>query len=470
VDVTADRLVGFAAGLRFEDLPARTVHAVKRCVVDAVGCALAAFPRPEIASLRALAARHRADAPATLFGTRVRTTPELAGFVNGCMVRCLDFNDDYFGGSGDLGPHPSDNLGGVLAAAESAGRDGRALVEGVVIAYETVGQIVDQLRAPGRDRTWDYTVLHAAGTALGAGRVLGLSPGELRHALGLAVVANVGLYQTRSGELSHWKGFAGPHASRGGLVAAQLAAAGVTGPAEPFEGRAGLCRHLDNPFDLGPFGDATTPYKVESTYVKALPVRYTNQLAIWIALELRDQVAPDEIGSIVVHGLARDVVTRERHPELWEPGSRETADHSAPYLIAAALVDGEISGRTFTAERYRDPAVLALAARISFAADPEYSAAFPATLRNRLEVTLRSGRRLTLCRDNPKGHPGNPMSDQELERKFLGQVRGVLPDRRSRALLDQLWALDELADVAALLRLTRVPAGSAHPAPAGRSG
>jgi 2-methylcitrate dehydratase len=282
----------------------------------------------------------------------------------------------------------------------------------------------------------------------------------LRHALGIATVSHLALYQTRTGELSNWKALAGPYGSRGGLFAAQLAQAGVTGPAEPFDGRAGLGRLLGNPFDVGPFGGAGRAYKVESAFFKSLPVRYTNQLAVWTALELRDRVAVDEIESIMVHGLARDVVTRERHPEQWAPTSRETADHSAPYLIGAALVDGEISARTFTAERYRDPAVLALVARIWFAEEPAYTVAFPATQSCRLAVTLRSGKVLTLRRDNPKGHPGNPMSDEELAEKFLGQVGGILPSPQCRALLDRLWALDELADVGGLLRLMRVPASA----------
>lgn len=456
-DETARRLVAFAAGLRFEDLPARTVHAAKRCLVDAVGCALAAFRAPEIRSLRRLAARCRGEPPATVFGTGIQTTPELAGFVNGAMIRQRDFNDDYFGGTGDLGPHPSDNLGAIVATVESTGRDGRTLIEAAIIAYEVVGQLVDQLAAPlARDRTWDYPFLHAAGTALAAGRVLGLTPAQLHHALGIATVSHLALYQTRSGVLSHWKALAGPYGSRGGLFAAQLAAEGVTGPAEPFDGRAGLCRHLRNPFHLTPPG---RKYKVESAFFKSLPVRYTNQLAVEAALELRERVPVSEITSIVVYGLKRDVVSRVRHPEQWAPSSRETADHSAPYLIGAALADGEISDATFTPRRYRDPAVLALVSRIRFAEDPAYTTAFPATQRCRLEATLRSGELVTVRRENPKGHPSNPMTDQELASKFLGQVPDIVPDQQAKQLLDQLWALDELAGVEPVLQLMRVPGG-----------
>lgn len=456
-DVTAERLVDFTRRVAFDELPPATVHAAKRVLVDSIGCAIAAYHQEEVRALRELASRSTAAPPATMLGTSTGTTPELAALVNGVMIRCLDFNDDYFGGAGDLGPHPSDNIGSILAAVEATGGGGRDLVEGITVAYEVVAQIIDQISPRGRSRTWDYTVFHAAGSALASGLVLGLSNDQLRHALGIAVVSNLGLYQTRSGQLTNWKAFAGPNASRSGLFAALLAQAGVTGPGEPFEGKAGLCRHLENPFDLGPFGSATTPFKVESAYFKSLPVRYTNQLGAHIALTARRHIRPEDIASMVVYGIKRDVVSRERFPEQWEPASRETADHSAPYLIAAAFVDGEISARTFTPERYRDPTILDLAARLSIEEDPRYTAAFPGRFSSRIEVRLTSGQMRTFEQDNPKGHPANPMSDEELEQKFLGQVSELLPASQSRALLDQLWSLETLTSMKPLMELARVP-------------
>ena len=162
------------------------------------------------------------------------------------MIRYLDFSDDYFGGSGDIGPHPSDNICGVMAAAESAGADGRALILGMVIAYEACAHLVDKINYGGVKPTWDYTVLHAIATSLGAGRVLGLSRAQIRDALALATVSNISLLQTRQGELSNWKGIAGPNGSRNGLFAAMLAREGITGPEDPFEGKAGWMKHLQD--------------------------------------------------------------------------------------------------------------------------------------------------------------------------------------------------------------------------------
>ena len=122
------------------------------------------------------------------------------------------------------------------------------------------------------------------------------------------------------------------------------------------------------------------------------------------------------------------------------------------------MVDGEITARTFTPERYRDPAILALVQKIRLVGDKEYTAAYPRAFHCRLEVTLKSGEVLSVHKTNPKGHVANPMSDRELEEKFLEQAQGLLPRNQSRALLDRLWELDKLDDVGKLFALMLVPA------------
>ncbi|MBI4189183.1 MAG: MmgE/PrpD family protein [Betaproteobacteria bacterium] len=456
MDKTTEQFVGYATDLRYSDLTSQAIHAVKRSVLDSVGCALGAFRAEPIKAVRALASRVSATAPATVIGTQIKTAPEWAAFASGAMVRYLDFNDDYFGGSGDAGPHPSDNIGGLLAAAESAGVDGKALVLGIALAYETCGQLVDHVSI--YTDGWDYPILHSISTALGAGNIMGLSRKQMGNALGLAIVPNICLSETRLGDVSNWKGFAGPNGSRNGLFAAFLAKEGITGPPTPFEGKAGFMKQLNCSFELGAFGGGQTAFKVEGTFFKHLPVRYDVQLPVGIALEVRDRVKLADIESICVYLEKRSVVTRAYHPNLWNPISRETADHSGPYLIGAVLVDGGITEKTFTPERYRDPAILGLIQKIRMEEDPQYTATFPRTINSRFEVTLKSGAVITVHKENPKGHPANPMSDQELEAKFLKQVDSVLAKKQSRALLDALWKLEELDDFNKLFSLMQVPA------------
>jgi 2-methylcitrate dehydratase len=458
MDETAERLVGIATA-DLGDLPKETSHAVSRTLIDSLGCALGGLDQPEAKAVGSYAGHTRGEPGASVIGAGPTTSPEVAALVNGVLIRCLDFNDDYFGGVGDLGPHPSDTLGALIAAVESAGGSGQDLVSALVVAYEVIGQLVDRL-APGGSRSWDYTFLHAAGTALGAGRALGLSAPALRHALGIAITSGIGLYESRTGELSNWKAFAGPHASRNGLQAALLAQAGITGPAEPFSGRAGLCRLIGQPIDLGDLPLGTGGFKIEGAYFKSLPVRYTNQLPVEIGQRVGRELGTDDIERVVVLGISRDRVDRKQRPELWQPDSRETADHSVPYLVAAALADGEISAETFTRRRYTDPQLLALAARIEVTADEAYDREFPRTQLGRLEVTLRSGELRVFEQANPHGHPANPMDDDALVAKFRRHGAGRLPEDRLDEVLERLWGIADEPSLLPLMALLRSASSS----------
>ena len=468
MDKTREKLVSYAAGLSYADLTPKAVHAVKRSILDSIGCALGAFNATSAVAARSLAAQMSSVRPATVIGTRIRSSPEHAAFANGAMIRYADYNDDYFGGTGMFGPHPSDNIASVLAAAESAGADAKTLILGVAIAYEVCCQLVDHTHLHEKGavlRKWDYPILHAIATSLGAAKVLSLTAEQMANAVSLAIVPNICLNQTRYGELSNWKSLAGPNACRNGLFATLAAQAGITGPGEPFEGKAGYMNILPDHFELAcAFGGGDVPFKIERTFVKFLPVRYGCQLPIWVAFELRNKIKLQDVEAIRVYIEDRPhrVVDRADEPEYWNPMSRETADHSFPYLVGAALVDGKIDARTFTPERFRDPAILAVVQKIRLAGDPTYNND-PFTYDCRIEATLKSGAVVTVHQRNPKGHPGNPASDADLEEKFLKQVAPVLPRKRSRALLDRLWALEELDDLKQLYPLMRVRASRKAP-------
>lgn len=452
MDKTTETFAAYAAGLSYTDLTADAIHATKRCVVDALGCALGAFDADPVKAVRTLAAQVSALQPATLIGTQLKSSPELAGFVNGTMIRYSDFSDDYFGGNGmQAGPHPSDNIGSILAITEAVGGSGKTLMLGIALAYEVCDQLVDH--AVMNPRGWDYPVMHSVGTALGAGKVLGLSQPQLANALGLAVVPNICLGQTRKGDLSNWKGMAGPNGSRNGLFAAMLAKQGITGPAEPFEGKAGLMKQLGVSFELGKFGGNGVPFKIEGNYFKFLPVMYSAQLLIWTALELRKKITIEDIASIRVYVSAYHLTIDAFDPARWDPKTRETADHSGPYLIGAALVDGKITAATMTPHRFRDPAILTLIKKIKLAEDTAYTAAYPRVLNCRIEATLKSGRVVTAHQTNPKGHPANPMSDQEIDDKFLSQAGHLLTEKQLRTLLDSLWNLERLDNLGALFSM-----------------
>jgi 2-methylcitrate dehydratase len=458
-DTIVRGLTDFAHGLRYDDLGDATSHAAKRCVLDALGCALGAFDFAPVVALRGLARTSTSTRPATLIGTSETTTPEMAALVNGAMIRTLDFNDDYFGSEttnakGDTGPHPSDNLGGVLAAAQMAGADGRAALLGVVLAYEVAGQLVDEIviRANG----WDHPIIHSIATAAASARLLGLSVPQTEHALRLAVVPNICLYETRVGHISNWKGLAGPNGSRSGLFATLLAEAGITGPELAFEGPRGLMKQVGHHFSLGEFGGGERSFRIENTYFKQFPLRYEMQLPVQMAFQLRQDIDPRDIASMTVFMERKSVTTREKEPALWRPDNRETADHSGPYLIAAGLVDGEITEATFTAARYEDTRILDVADTIQLVEDPAFTDAFPWSMSCRFELELKDGRRLDVVGDRPKGHPGNPLSDEELSAKFLAQAEPRLGSARAQELHDLIWSLDAETSLNRLFTMMQV--------------
>ena len=428
-----------------EDVTDAAWTAAKRCLVDAVGCGLAGARTDVIAALRGIASTATSTRAATLFGTSTQTTSDLAAFVNASSIRCLDFNDDYFGtdesnAHGDTGPHPSDNIGAVLAVAEIAGASGVETLLGLVIAYEVCGQLVDEVVVRGNG--WDHPIFHSIATAAAASRLLGLPPEQVANALRLAVVPNICLYETRVGSISNWKGLAGPNGSRNGLFAALLAEAGITGPEMAFEGARGFMRQLDHQFSLGPFGGPGRQFRVENTYFKHLPLRYEMQLPVQMALELRETVNVRDIAAMRVYMESKSVVAREAEPALWEPTNRETADHSGPYLIAASLVDGAITEETFEPERFQAPDVLAVTDTIELIEDPDYTSSFPWQMACRFEIRVKDGGEMTMVGVNPKGHPLNPMSDDEFAAKFLGQVEPLLGGHQSSELLQTLRKLD----------------------------
>ena len=461
METTTRAFVDIAERTNFDALPASAIHSAKRSIVDSIGCALGAYGEAPIRALRAIAARMGSTESATIFGDRSRTSMEWAALVNGSMIRYLDFSDDHFGGSGDTGPHPSDNLGGILSAAQALGRNGKQAIEATVIAYEGCGQLTDLTAMIGGG--WDYAVYHSVGTSLGVSKLMGLSSAQIANAISLAVVTNITLAETRFGQLSNWKSMAGPNGSRVGVSAAILAREGITGPPMPFEGRTGFIRQLDSPFEITEIGgDGATPYKIDRTFLKTLPLRYAMQLPVAIAFEVRNRVRVDEIENVRVFMEYRRFTTVRRadYPDPWDPQTRESADHSAPFLIGIALLDGAFTEATFTPERFRDPAVLEFLKKIELREDAEYTKAFPGTYRCRFEVTLGSGEVVTVYQENPRGHPDNPMSDGEIEEKFLRLATSVLPETGARQLLDQLWALEELEDLDEILSLMVVEPGA----------
>ena len=350
MDASVALIADYAHGLRFADIPASVVHQCKRRVVDTFGVALGAFDAEPSRAARRLAQRARVTEGARILGTAHRTLPELAAFANGVMTRYLDGNDAYPGGGG----HPSDAIVAVLAAADVQHADGKTIITAITLAYEVFYNLwaATNLRHKGMDNVFYAAV---AG-AVGAAKVLGLDRAQIADAVSLAIVPNISLDATRYGQLSMWKGCAAGNAARNAVFAALLAAEGITGPDRAIEGDHGL-EKLSGKVTLAPFAGEGRPYRISESTMKCFLSEGHSLSPITAALELSRQVVPDDIEKITVYTywFAWDVIGRE--PEKWRPTTRETADHSLPYIMAAVLIDRAFSDEIFSDERLRDPRI-----------------------------------------------------------------------------------------------------------------
>ena len=443
----------YAASLDGRDLPPHTVHETRRRILDSVGCALGAFAAEPCRIARDLAPPVQGDGAASILGARQSTSPDMAAFANTAMIRYLDCNDSFVSPGGG---HPSDMLPAVLAAAEVARASGRAVMTALVLAYEIYGQFAERFAT--REKGWDQGLFIGLASACAAGKVLGLPEKRLAHAVSVTAVSHVPLGQTRVGELSMWKGCATAMAVRNGVFAALLARGGMEGPPQPFEGRYGLFEQVTGVLRLDGFGDARAgvPFKITDTSIKFFPAQIHTQAGAAMALELRDAFDLDDLERIRIATYGVAVRNAAGEPQKWDPKTRETADHSLPYVVALALTDGALTPAGFDPRRIRDPLLRPLMRKVEVSEDPEATRNYPAQQRARMEVDLRSGRRLTRTVDYPKGHSRNPLSDSELERKFLGLTSDVLSPSRQASLLERLWRFDELENLDALFEAARI--------------
>lgn len=431
-------LAGYAAGVAPGRLAPETVHEVERRILDAVGVAVAGFDEPAARAARAYAARRKDPDGASVWGTPDRANVEAAAFANAVAVRCLDFNDTYLSRE----PlHPSDVIAPLVALAERERTPARDMLSAIAVAYELGVALCDA--ASPRAHGWDHVnVIQIAVAAAGAA-MLGSSPDPIEQAISIATVPHAAMRQSRAGELSMWKGVAAANAGRNAVFAIDAAAAGMRGPFEPFEGEMGFVRQVldGEAFDdaaLGPLVQTETPLAILRTHVKMWPVEYHAQSAVDAALHLHAELGEDPAGAIAdveidTFRASYDIIAKDR--EKWDPRTRETADHSLPYVTLAALMDGSVTTATFSQDRFRDELTLDLLGRaVSVHEDPDLSAGYPEGVPNRVTVLTTDGRTLEREVRFPRGHARNPMTDGEIVAKFRANVDGRWkPERAERA-------------------------------------
>ncbi len=448
----AERLATYAAQLRYDDLDAATIEQVKRVVIDTLGCGLVAFDEKAVRICREVALAP-GGGPSTVIGTERRTTPDLAAFANGAAFRNQDLNDIYVAPrAGSQGAHPSDHIAACLAVAEAEHANATDLITAIVLAYEINCRLVDAVDLAKRG--WDPPMLSLPAVALAAGKLMKLAPDRLAQAVNLALNDHIPLGQTRAQNLSDWKGLADAEAGRNAVFAARLARAGLTGPAPIFEGRWGFFALVSGAadVDVGAFGGRSNEFRIHHVGLKPYPVVVHAQTSIPAGIGLARQVGNlDRIARIEIATTRRGYQMAGSEPEKWAPQTRETADHSLPYIAARAMLDGDIGQRSFTPGKLRDPRALALMRKITVKPDPAldtFSGAPPV----RITAVLQDGQRVVQQVDNMPGFPGQPMTRADVERKFRSNVADRWAPERTDEVLKSLWALDRTENLSVLLQ------------------
>jgi 2-methylcitrate dehydratase len=442
-DLVQQRLAGYACDFSYRKLSPDTLHATKTRVIDTLGALLGGFHGEPCELARRLAARVPVSDGVSVVGTRMKTTPDMAAFVNGTTARYVEMNDIYRA-PGRPGGHPSDVILPTLAAAEYRHANGREFIAAVTLGYEIYLRMTDAVDMPG----FDYTNFVCLGSTVAAGKLFGLSIDGLGHCISIAVVPNNALLQGRKGHLSMWKVMATGQAGRAAIFAAMLAEQGAKGPSLPFEGKAGWNKHVSGkPFSLDTLGGDGVPFKVHETLIKPRPARYVTIPAVLAAEKVAPLSNPGDVTEVTIRSFRRAVEgTDEQH---WNPHSRETADHSIPYVVAATLLEGKITTRSFDDDRLRAPALLDLIRKVNIVEDAEFTRAHERSGLHftRVTVTRRDGSVAVGESGGQHGDLSDRPTDAQIEEKFRSLAEEKLGVRRVKEVLELLWRLEDMDDV-----------------------
>jgi len=444
----AQRLAAYADGLRYSDIDEATVESVKTHLIDTLGCGIAAFDERPVRICRDLAVA-AGGSVSTVIGTDRRSTPDLAAFANSAAFRYYDLNDVYVGRQTG---HPSDNIAACLAVAEAEKASAQELITSIVLAYEINCRLLDVFYVA--DRGWDSPVFMLPAVALAVGKLMKLDPEKLTHAVNIAINDHIPMNQTRVQTLSDWKGLGDAEAARNGVFAALLARGGITGPAPIFEGRNGFFRLVSGPVDVDVdgFGRRGVPFRINACGMKAYPAQVYTQTAVVAGIAVAKEAGGvDRIAAVEIATTRRGYETAGSEPEKWAPDTRDTADHSLPYITARAMFDGDLTNDSYAPEKLRDPRILAFMRKITVREDPALTARMGGAVPTRVTAILDDGRRISREVDDVPGFVGQPMQRADVERKFHGNVGRRWPQERTAGILRTLWALDRADDVALML-------------------
>jgi len=443
-------LAEFVTKSRWEDCPAEAVDIARRAILDCLGVMLAGSIEPA-ARIVAEVARAEGGSPlATVVGTPLRTGTVWAALANGTAAHALDFDDTNFAMLG----HPSAPvLSAALAAGELTMADGRALVHAFLLGFEVETTMASVMNPPHYEKGFHATgTLGTMGAAAAAARLLGLDAAQTRAALAVAASQASGLKEN-FGTMT--KPFHAGHAARSGVLSALLARDGFTASEQAIEGPQGYFAVLSaGKRDEQVLDSLGAPWKILETgvAVKPYPSCACTHSIIDSALELQrtHRIRPEQVAQVTV-GVNAAVPRILIHSN---PRSGLEAKFSGEFSAAAALCDGRVGIATFRDDKTDDPTIRELMTRVRLVVDPEIPGDLERHMWTRVTVRLRDGREVAIAPRPVPGHPGLPLSMDQLREKFMDCARIVLPEDRAdsvRQMVEQLDGCPDLRSLTAIL-------------------
>jgi len=439
--VTA-KMARWAAQLKFADLSKDAIYQAKRFLLDSLGCALGGYQQHDVKIALEVLDEIAGPGPATVMGTGKKVDPVSASLANALMIRCMDYNDIYWKQDPS---HPSDIFPAAIACCERARSDGRELIVGLVLGHEFEMRFCEAAFPGIRERGWHHATLTAFVSPIVAGRALHLDWQKIQHAVGISASRHATLGAVTAGKLTMMKNTVDPMATQSGVLAALLAEKGYTGPEHVVDGKEGLTHCFGPEWKLNLLTDGLgDSWRITQCGMKAFPTEALTHTPISAVLDLvtEHDLKPAGVVKIRIQSLARaaDILS---DPSKYDPHTKETADHSLPYVIAAALVDRQVTPLQFTPGKIMDPEIRAQLRKVEVLADPEIEKVFPALQRVIVNIQRKDGREFTRQLDYPKGDPRNPLLVKDVVEKFAALADGVLLRNALNKVKDDVWNQDK---------------------------
>jgi 2-methylcitrate dehydratase len=440
------QIAEFAIALRYDDLPDNVIHEVKRYLYDSIGCAYGGYHTKDVNIMRDIYLKMGGREEATLIGFGDKMPAVNATLVNSLMIRALDFNDIYWK---EDPSHPSDLIPAALSVGELVNASMKDVIVAIVLAYE-FEQRLCEFAVPGvRERKWHHATLTQFVSPIVAGKLLGLSVEQLVNAIGINGSHNHTIGCPTAGKLTMMKNTVDPMAVQSGVFAALLAQKGYSGTVAVFEGKEGLMDVFGPKWDESKLiGDLGTSFKILECSMKAFPTEALTHTHLSCLLKVvrEHDISYDQIEQVTVTTIARacDILF---DPHKYRPDSRETADHSLPYCLAAAIVDRQVTTQSFSDEKLKDKRIWNVIDKIKGEASQEFEKMFPAKQPSKVVVKTGDGRSFSEYLEYPKGDPREPMTMEDLDAKFNSLSAGLLNKKRQKEVKDAIFACESMSAV-----------------------